>query len=238
MLSPLHPGPEGSCVWDEVWTHDRYGITAERVRRARRRWVEFSRRDKSPGLLGKILDIGCGTGDHLLLVSQTLERRAMLYGVDFSERAVRQAMRKLSGRAIVCVANVHTLPFSSGCFSTVTAFGVIEHVSDARAALAEIARVLAPGGSLYLTTSNYFSVLQMINVLRRNVSRYPYGYQRNWQVDQLCELISKYLDVVSARTVQTDWDTPFVKIVDLLFHLISEKWGRYIYLQCRRKNGC
>jgi SAM-dependent methyltransferase len=111
-----------------------------------------------------------------------------LVGVDLSEKAVLRAASRLSGRASVCRAAAKSLPFRTGSFTHVTAFGILEHIIDAQAAIAEIMRVVQPGGHIYITTSNCRSLLQIINMGRQSLDQYPYGFQRNWTWNELSAL--------------------------------------------------
>jgi SAM-dependent methyltransferase len=91
----------------------------------------------------RFLDAGCGTGNNLL----HLGRRGRAVGIDLSEEAMRFCRTR--GVAVVR-GSVLSLPFSNGSFDAVTSFDVIYHrwVVDDRAAVAEMARVLKPGGLL------------------------------------------------------------------------------------------
>ena len=91
----------------------------------------------------RVLDAGCGTGNNLVHFG----RRARAVGVDLSE----DALRFCATRGVVAArASVLSLPFPAGAFDLVTSFDVLYHrwVTDDRAAVAELARVLAPGGLL------------------------------------------------------------------------------------------
>ena len=90
-----------------------------------------------------ILDAGCGTGVNL----EHLARRGRAVGVDLSEDAV--AFCRTRGVA-AARASVLALPFAGAAFDVVTSFDVLYHrwVPDDRAAVRELARVLAPGGLL------------------------------------------------------------------------------------------
>ena len=68
--------------------------------------------------------------------------------IDFSAAAVRKLQ---SHGAQASVGRITALPFSSGCFGLVCAFDIVEHVDDDDLALAEIARVCAPGATLLLS---------------------------------------------------------------------------------------
>ena len=90
-----------------------------------------------------LLDAGCGTGNNL----RHLDRRGRAVGIDLSEEALRFCV----SRDVAAVrASVLALPFADARFDVVTSFDVIYHrwVPDDRAAVAEMARVLRPGGLL------------------------------------------------------------------------------------------
>jgi SAM-dependent methyltransferase len=92
---------------------------------------------------GRILDAGCGTGNNLA----HFRARGRPVGVDLSE----DALRFCRDRGVAAArASVLSLPFGPATFDLVTSFDVLYHrwVADDRAAVAELARVLAPGGLL------------------------------------------------------------------------------------------
>ncbi len=91
----------------------------------------------------RILDAGCGTGTNLV----HLATRGHALGVDLSTEALSYC--RLRGVS-VARASVLSLPFGSGCFDLVTSFDVLYHrwVTDDRAAVRELVRVLRPGGLL------------------------------------------------------------------------------------------
>jgi SAM-dependent methyltransferase len=90
----------------------------------------------------RILDAGCGTGGNL----RWLGRFGAACGVDLSPHAVRFCARR--GLGTVARATVLRLPFPEATFDLVTSFDVVYHldVADDVAALAELRRVLRPGG--------------------------------------------------------------------------------------------
>ena len=92
----------------------------------------------------RVLDACCGTGD-LALEAQRAGGRVT--GVDFSERMLERARRKSA--AIEWVrGDVLALPFPDGSFDSVTVGFGIRNVAELPAGLAELARVLRPGGQL------------------------------------------------------------------------------------------
>jgi SAM-dependent methyltransferase len=90
-----------------------------------------------------VLDFGCGTGAFL----EHLDRFGTVSAVDADPSAV--AFCHTRGRSeVTLVPPGAPLPFRDGAFDLVTTLDVIEHVDDDVAALAELRRVLRPGGRL------------------------------------------------------------------------------------------
>jgi SAM-dependent methyltransferase len=91
----------------------------------------------------RLLDAGCGTGYNLV----QLARYGRAIGIDLAPEAV--AFCRERGVA-VARASLLDLPFAAAAFDVVVSFDVIYHawISDDRAAVAEMARVLRPGGLL------------------------------------------------------------------------------------------
>ena len=92
---------------------------------------------------GRVLDVGCGIG-------HSYERLAPreTVGVDIDPRALAGQSRE------TVVADIRSLPFADSSFSSAVAVQSIEHVADARLALAEVARVLEADGTAVLVTPN------------------------------------------------------------------------------------
>jgi len=93
----------------------------------------------------RILDAGCGTGHNL----DHLSAYGRAVGVDLAEEALRFCRRR---GVVVTRAELLSLPFPDAAFDCVTSFDVIYHlwVRDDVQAVAEMARVLRPGGLLIL----------------------------------------------------------------------------------------
>jgi SAM-dependent methyltransferase len=89
------------------------------------------------------LDAGCGTGLNL----EHLKTRGQAVGVDLSAEAVRFCV---SRGVVVVRGSVLTLPFRERTFDGLVSFDVLYHawVTDDRAAVRELARVVRPGGLL------------------------------------------------------------------------------------------
>jgi 2-polyprenyl-3-methyl-5-hydroxy-6-metoxy-1,4-benzoquinol methylase len=102
---------------------------------------------------GRLLDVGCGTGNFLAGMA-ALGWEAT--GVEFDDGALRTA-RQHKG-IMVYPGSVEEQGFSDNSFDAITLSNVIEHVPDPAATLAELKRILAPGGRLVLITPNINSL--------------------------------------------------------------------------------
>ena len=99
---------------------------------------------ESLGSPGRLLDVGCATG---WLLDHARARGWQAQGVELSEPAVRFARER---GLEVHHGDLLDARFPASSFDLVYMGDVLEHVPDCRATLAEVARVLKPGGHLYL----------------------------------------------------------------------------------------
>lgn len=102
----------------------------------------------------RMLDVGCGGGANLLRLL-TLAPEGHVTGLDYSETSVATsretaAAEIAAGRCEVVQGDVAAMPFADGSFDLMTGFETIYFWPDVPRALAEIRRVLAPGGTLFI----------------------------------------------------------------------------------------
>jgi SAM-dependent methyltransferase len=115
-----------------------------------------------------ILDCGCGTGHNLSL----LREFGRTYGIDLTWTGLQIAHAR--GERKIARASAAALPFASGRFDVVTSFDVIYALADAveRAAIAEMFRVLKPGGRLVINVAALDSLRGNHSILAGEVRRY------------------------------------------------------------------
>lgn len=98
---------------------------------------------------GRVLEVGCGWGELAEWIAR--ETGADVVAVDLSPRMVELAReRGVDAR----LADVEELPFADETFDVVVAAWMLYHVPDLERGLAEIARVLRPGGTLVAATNS------------------------------------------------------------------------------------
>ncbi|MYT34320.1 MULTISPECIES: methyltransferase domain-containing protein [unclassified Streptomyces] len=99
----------------------------------------------------RVLDAGCGTGRALPALRAAVGARGTVLGADLTPEMLAAAVR--AGRdacAALLHADVTRLPLSSAALDAVFGAGLISHLPDSGAGLAELARVVRPGGRLAL----------------------------------------------------------------------------------------
>jgi ubiquinone/menaquinone biosynthesis C-methylase UbiE len=96
----------------------------------------------------RLVDCGAGTGHNLSL----LRPHGRVFAFDLAPTSLTKG--RLSGRPLVR-ADVTRIPFQSDSFDVATCFDVLQCIPDDRAAVAEMARVTKPGGTVVLTLAAF-----------------------------------------------------------------------------------
>mgnify|MGYP001578519141 FL=1 len=127
-----------------------------------------------------ILDIGCGGG---FMSNRFAKAGFDVDAIDLSEDSLAIARKHDStGKVRYTLADGYHLPFSDRAFRVVTAMDFLEHVEDPKAIIAEVSRVLAPGGLFFFHTfnRNFLSrivVIKMVELLVANTPDHLHIYR-------------------------------------------------------------
>jgi ubiquinone/menaquinone biosynthesis C-methylase UbiE len=133
-----------------------------------RRFVEPLLAGAASGRRLRILDCGCGTGNNLTM----LRRYGPAYGIDLTWAGLQYARER--GDRQVARATVARLPFADAQFSLVTSFDVLYALpdDDERRAIAEMFRVLEPGGKAIVNVAALDVLRGNHSVLANELRRY------------------------------------------------------------------
>ena len=135
-----------------------------------------------PAKLGRVLDVGCGPA---VLAEALLERAEEFWGIDLSAQMIAHGEARIQSHALcsrcyLSVGNGEALTFADGAFDAVVSLGMLEYLPSYERALAEIFRVLRPGGVAVLAVPNRASayhragrVTTRLRALAKRVLRRP-----------------------------------------------------------------
>ena len=125
-------------------------------------------RGAEPGAL--YLDAGCGAGTYTRwLAEQGLE----VIGADYSHPALLKAAQRGATRIAYCAADTSNLPLADATLDGVLCFGVLQAVWSAQPFVTELARVIKPGGELWIDALNAHALHAMWDMNERRLRGRP-----------------------------------------------------------------
>jgi SAM-dependent methyltransferase len=139
-------------------------------------WIDRNLGDFRPGIALKTDLFEEANGDDQLLFALAPRARVAV-GIDSDARTAARA-RARSGTVLVAAADARRLPFRSGAVDLVISNSTLDHFekrTDLDAAVAELARVLAPGGRLLITLDNPWNPLYQI--FHKGLKRYGVSFE-------------------------------------------------------------
>ena len=154
--------------------------------------VDFDRLGLRPA--ERVLDLGCGGGRHAF---ECLRRGAVVVALDADPVEVKGVIGMMvamveagevgdGGAGVGVRGDALRLPFPDGAFDKVICAEVLEHLADDSSAMAELARVLRPGGLLAISVPRYGP--ELVNwALSERYHSVPGGHLRIYRRSQLLE---------------------------------------------------
>lgn len=150
-------------MWEKVYhSNDVFFSYAMSARKAA---VLDLLRQENPADGPAVADIGCGSG---LVSKDLLEMGYDVTGMDISEGMLENA-RKIPGLKLQ-VGDIEHLPFADEAFDKIICLGVITYLPDETKALAELLRVLKPGGKLVLAVRNKLECARTLDPVMKLVA--------------------------------------------------------------------
>jgi SAM-dependent methyltransferase len=154
--------------WPErVWIYSPVRVFFQR--REIRKWLKFTGKVE----VENALEIGCGLGKGAALLARDMGFQNIA-AFDLEEKLIRRAVRlrpeSVANRISFYVGDAQDLPFRDSSFDAVVNFGIIHHVLDWRRCIAELSRVLRPGGIFFF--EEIYPPLYA-NFLMKHIVRHP-----------------------------------------------------------------
>lgn len=151
--------------------------------------VRYQRLGVVPG--DRLLDLGAGGGRHAF---EAMRRGAVVTAIDadaaeVSDAAAMMVALDVGGSGTATVGDARSLPFPNGSFDRVIAAEVLEHIADDRSAMAELTRVLRPGGTMAVTVPRWYPEL-VCWVLSDDYHLIPGGHVRIYRKSTLLQRLS------------------------------------------------
>ena len=142
-----------------------------------------------------LLEVGCGTGIDLVRFARG---GAKVTGIDLSEMAIDLACKNFEQSeqsADLRVMNGECMQFPDNMFDVVYAHGVLQYTADTEKMIAEIHRVLRPGGEAIMMVYNKLSWLNLM----RNATNVPLEHEdapvlKKFSVSELKQLLHPFQD--------------------------------------------
>lgn len=174
-----------------------------------------------------LLDVGCGTGRHLLEMSRF---PGSFVGLDMARDDLRKVwyLLDLTARKRPILADVHLmqgagewLPFLDGLFDQVICTETLEHVPDDQAVLRELIRVLRPGGLLAISVPDEYAerLLWRLSPRYRNT---PGGHVRIYQRKAIARLLRES----GAEPVAVQFRQSLEAVRWLAHSVIDREWAK------------
>ena len=133
-----------------------------------------------PGMT--LLDCGCATGSITLGLAEAVKPGEVV-GVDLSEVEIERAQARAAAAGItnICfvVGDIYQLDFVDNHFDAIFSHNVLEHVGEPERALAEMARVLKPGGLIGIRNTDSGGIL--VTPINEQVAHFLSIFEEDWR---------------------------------------------------------
>jgi len=151
----------------------------------------------------KILELGCGTAVIWQNRDARIPQGVQITLSDFSPLMVEKARNLLQHNPVFSFTqvNIEEIPYDNDSFDIVIANHMLYHVPDKDKALAEVRRVLKPGGYFYATTAGEVSYQEITDIKRRFDDKANFSYPKNlsFTLESGTALLEKFFANIEQR---------------------------------------
>ncbi len=167
-------------------------------RAGQERRLDMIRQAGGERLRGRVLVDGCGVGTY---VARLAVESPQVHGLDIEFDRVREGAR-VRGLRFLVNGDVQKLPYPCDSFDLILSHEVIEHVQDDRAALAEMVRVLRPGGRVILFCPNRWYPVETHGIYWRGKYRFGNIPLVNYLPNSLRNRLAPHVRAYTTRSLR------------------------------------
>ncbi|MEO0948378.1 MAG: bifunctional 2-polyprenyl-6-hydroxyphenol methylase/3-demethylubiquinol 3-O-methyltransferase UbiG [Cyanobacteria bacterium J06641_5] len=173
----------------------------------------------------KVLDVGCGGGYSCEFLAQ---RGAKVWGIDRSEPCIQVARDRVRTQGLPIeyqTGTAEALPYPDNSFDAITCLDVLEHVASPQQTIAEIARILKPGGWFCFDTVNrtrlsYFVMIFLLETLTGLIPRGIHDWQKFIRPRELQQWLGDRGLTTMAIAGFNPFGRPFIDYLPALWHYL------------------
>lgn len=197
-------------------------------------WTKWLFNQLPLGQTGRLLEVGCGPGD---LWQENLHRLPAGWWFNLSDLQAAMVARarsrlKSQARFRFLRLDAQFLPFAAGNFDLVVANHMLYHVADLEGTLAQMARVLKPGGWLVAATNGTSHMLELFQLMSSTLpdswfarnDRITSGVEMSFNLDTGCSLAGRFLNNMEVRRHCNDLRV--TEVAPLVAYILSLFPGR------------
>lgn len=214
--------------------YEKQSISAESFARFGRVFELMLRFRRAQGLPDEnlhMLDIGCNAGTQAFMWA---ERGHVVHGLDINEPLLEIARKRSRDKGLPIdfrVGSATSLPWPDGSMDVCLMPELLEHIEDWQDCLAEASRVLKPGGTLYLSTTNRMSPRQM----EFDLPAYGWYPERIKKRFEKLAVTTRPQLVHHAEYPAVNWFTPY-ELCRQLTGLGFQAWDHFDWIDTRQKS--
>jgi len=171
-----------------------------------------------------VLEVGCGTG---LILHRAARFARQAIGIDLSAGMLKKAQER---GLRVAQASATTLPFATGSVDVAYSFKVLAHIPDIQGALAEMARVVRPGGWVLAEFYNARSLRRLVKAMKppsavSETTHDEHVFTRYDDAAAIRGYLPAELDWVATRGIRVI--TPVAKVLEIPVLGAAVRWAEH-----------
>lgn len=165
---------------------------------------ELKRRDFST-----LVDIGCGTGKMLELISESFQEKAIC-GIDISPGSIKVAKAQLGNKVDLLVGDVDDLPLDEKSVDIALNMHSFHHYPHPSTSLKEMKRIIKDGGYLLMVENDYRPLRRLQGNIYNFINRHHQGDVKMYSTKELTRLIQESGLIIESSKAIADHSRLFI----------------------------